>query len=88
MTEFLLAELCRVPTSDRMDTREAMALSSGWALGMVLLGCKAKMLHNQNSTVPGQDNITVVSLHRIEDRLENLIDGGRRPDPATLFPVS
>jgi len=85
MTEFLLAELCRVPSSDRMDTREAMALSSGWALGMVLLGCKAKMLHNLNN--PSQDNITVVSLHRIEDRLENLIDGGRRPDPASLFPV-
>lgn len=37
MTEFLLEELGRRPTSDRCDTRESSALAAGIALGMVLL---------------------------------------------------
>lgn len=83
MTEFLLAELCRMPSSDRMDTREALALSAGWSLGMVLLGLKtAKKLENDVILTQNWDN------NRLEDRLENLINGGRRPDPSTLFPVS
>jgi hypothetical protein len=37
MTEFLLAELSRKPSPDHCDNREALALSTAWALGMVLL---------------------------------------------------
>ena len=40
MTEFFLAELTRKSTSDHCETREAMALSTGWALGMVLLNSR------------------------------------------------
>ena len=38
MSEFLLTEMSRSPSSDRCDNREAMVTAAAWALGMVLLG--------------------------------------------------
>ena len=37
ISEFLLDELMRKPTGQTSECRESMALSAGWALGMVLL---------------------------------------------------
>lgn len=75
MIEFFLAELTRKSTSDHCDTREAMALSTGWALGMVLLSGRRG------------DNLgrSVADL-AVEDRLQLLITGGQRSE-SVLFTV-
>lgn len=79
MTEFLLAELSRRPTSDRCDTRESSALTAAWALGLVLLGKGAERGADQG--LGG-----LVDLH-IEDRLVQHFTGGRKPPESYLFPT-
>ena len=76
MTEFLLAEMSRRPTSDRCDTREGLALTAGWALGLVLLGKGA-----ERTGLGG-----LVDLH-IEDRLVQHFMGGHKPPESYLFPT-
>jgi len=107
MTEFLLAELSRRPTTDRCETREAMAFAAAWALGMVLIGkgCPTTLANNNNnnnsssegaassprrtSTSGGKPSTGLVGLLdlRIEERLYQLIDGGKRPPDSLLFPM-
>jgi hypothetical protein len=82
MTEFLLAELSRRPSSDRCETREAMALSVAWSLGMVLLG---KGCLDSDGTSNGLNGLA--DLH-IEERLQQHMDGGKRPSESKLFPVA
>lgn len=82
MTEFLLAELIRKPSADRCDNREALALGAGWALGMVLLKKGSHMPHASQSatdlSTDLKDGLKGLSDLHIEDRLQLLIDGGRR----------
>ena len=82
MTEFLLAEMSRRPTSDRCETREAMALSVAWSLGMVLLG---KGQPDSDGKLSGLNGLADL---QIEDRLQQHMDGGRRPPESHLFTVS
>ena len=91
ITEFLLAELSRRPTSDRCDCRDTMALSTAWALGLVLLGKGSSQAifgkeggtsRNRSSGMEG-----LVDL-RIEDRLCELFSGGRKPAESSLFPTA
>jgi Anaphase-promoting complex sub unit 1 C-terminal domain/APC1 beta sandwich domain/Anaphase-promoting complex subunit 1 middle domain len=64
MTEVLLAEIGRRPTSDsQTDNREAYSLAAGLSLGLV---CLAR----------GGDSAGLADLH-IEDRLTEYIEGGR-----------
>ena len=119
MTEFLLTEMSRSPSSDRCDSREAMVTAAAWALGMVLLGKGSKDNNRQrhgdaatNSTksnqvpvTPGgpvsdtartaagaglskeEDVLRGLADLRVEDRLLQLIDGGKRPGESLLFPL-
>ena len=82
MTEFLLAEMSRRPTSDRCETREAMALSVAWSLGMVLLG---KGRPDSEGKLSGLNGLADL---QIEDRLQQHMDGGRRPPESHLFTMS
>lgn len=82
MTEFLLAEMSRRPTSDRCETREAMALSVAWSLGMVLLG---KGQTDSDGKLSGLNGLADL---QIEDRLQQHMDGGRRPPESHLFSIS
>lgn len=99
MAEFLLAELSRKPSSDRCDTREAMALSAAWALGVVLLGkgssstpfgASGHVGHPplDSLSVPdsGANGLSGLNDLHIEDRLHLHIVGGRRPPDSHLFP--
>ena len=119
MTEFLLTEMSRSPSSDRCDSREAMVTAAAWALGMVLLGKGSKDNNRQslcdtaaNKTRPNQMPVTPgrpvsgaprtaagaglskeedvlrgLADLRVEDRLLQLIDGGKRPGESLLFPL-
>ena len=94
MTEFLLTELVRKPPSNRCDIREAMSLVASLALGLILLGKGSKayspeVLPSASSTVTsskffgiggGLDDLCV------EERLQKLIDGGKRPE-SSIFMV-
>jgi hypothetical protein len=75
ITEFLLTELGRRPTSDRCECRESMSLTAAWSLGLVLIG---------RGTSTGMGGL--VDLH-IEDRLCQLFSGGRKPAESYLFPT-
>ena len=89
MTEFLLAELGRRPTSDRDrgDCREAVSFAAAWALGVVLLGKgKGKAESpNKNSSTSGLGGLTDLC---IEDRLYQHLEGGKRPPDSNLFPYA
>jgi hypothetical protein len=84
MTEFLLAEMVRRPntvgdstqTDMTLGSREALAISTGWALGMVLLG----------RGTSGADG-GILDL-KIEDRLHQYMVGGKRPLESQLFPLT
>lgn len=52
ITEFLLVELSRRPSSDKCDSREAMLTSAAWALGMVLLGKGTKRARDASEHNP------------------------------------
>ena len=83
MTEFLVAELSRSPSCvEKTDSREAVCLSAGWALGMVLLGRGSESYGEGN--LPGNAIAGIVDLG-IEDRLQQLIEGGKRPTTFSLF---
>lgn len=89
MTEFLLAELGRRPTTDRDrgDCREAVSFAAAWALGVVLLG-KGKGNKETETTeriVGGLDGLTDLC---IEDRLYQHLEGGKRPPDSNLFPYA
>lgn len=89
MTEFLLAELGRRPTSDRDkgDCREAVSFAAAWALGVVLLSKgKGKGKSDQldkNGAIGGLGGLTDLC---IEDRLCQHLEGGKRPPDSNLFP--
>ena len=123
--EFLLSELSKFPILEKSyNCREAMMLSIGWSLGMILLqyGTKHMSKHitnnnnnksnnlsenisQNNEKTPNNNKINnenknqnnnenekhmdngLMSL-KIEDRLQILIDGGKRPSDSTIFPVS
>jgi anaphase-promoting complex subunit 1 len=88
MTEFLLAELGRRPSLDRDsgDCREAMSFSAAWALGMVLLGKGGgEVIEGVSSDVSGLGGLTDLC---IEDRLQQHMDGGKRPPESHIFPGS
>jgi anaphase-promoting complex subunit 1 len=72
MIEFLLSELFKVPSSDCCEAREAIVLSAGWSLGMVMLGA---------GRASNDSNIL-----KVVDRLQVLIAGGERPDRQSYFP--
>ena len=82
MTEFLLAELSRRPTSDCCETREALNFSTAWSLGMVLLGKGCEVGSS------GANGLTGLLDLLIEDRLQQHMDGGKRPPDSHLFPVN
>ncbi len=90
MTEFLLAEISRKPTSDCCETREAMAMSVSWALGMVLLAKGSKNIElgiGPAGNIPSEGLSGLADLH-IEDRLFQHIVGGKRPTESHLFPLA
>ena len=90
MTEFLLAEISRKPTSDCCETREAMAISVSWALGMVLLAKGSKNIElgiGPAGNIPSEGLSGLADLH-IEDRLFQHIVGGKRPTESHLFPLA
>lgn len=66
MTEFLLNEIGKRPTSDRLDDRESYVLSAGMALGLVTLGCGAS------------GRATGLADLQIENRLHRYIQGGKK----------
>ena len=84
MTEYLLAEMIRRPntiaeaTTQELggNSREALSLCAGWALGMVLLGRGT-----------AREDTGILDLH-IEDRLQHYVVGGRRPPESGLFPLT
>ena len=81
MTEFLVSELARSPScAEKTDSREAVCLSAGWALGMVLLGRGSESFGEGNSNAVAG----IVDLG-IEDRLQQLIEGGKRSQKFSLF---
>ena len=83
MTEFLVAELVRSPSCvEKTDSREAVCLSAGWALGMVLLGRGSESYGKAKTS--GDAVAGIVDLG-IEDRLQQLIEGGKRPQKFSLF---
>ncbi|CAM9977226.1 unnamed protein product, partial [Choristocarpus tenellus] len=65
MTEFLLVEMNKWPTSDRFADREGYALACGWSLGMINLGKGA------NGGMAGIADL------KIEQRLYRYMNGGR-----------
>eukprot|EP00516_Mucochytrium_quahogii_P003269 CAMPEP_0203751382 /NCGR_PEP_ID=MMETSP0098-20131031/5463_1 /ASSEMBLY_ACC=CAM_ASM_000208 /TAXON_ID=96639 /ORGANISM=" , Strain NY0313808BC1" /LENGTH=2329 /DNA_ID=CAMNT_0050641079 /DNA_START=277 /DNA_END=7263 /DNA_ORIENTATION=+ len=69
MTEFLLAEIGRRPTSDRCIDRESYSLAAGLSLGLVTLGFGAR---------PG--GLSGLADLRLEDRLHRYMVGGLDPD--------
>ena len=76
MTEFLIAEIGRRPSSDKIDDRESYSLSAGFSLGLVTLGYGAK-----------SGGLSGLSDLRLEDRLHRYIVGGLDPDAARLNTV-
>eukprot|EP00597_Dinobryon_sp_UTEXLB2267_P010954 CAMPEP_0170103926 /NCGR_PEP_ID=MMETSP0020_2-20130122/3807_1 /TAXON_ID=98059 /ORGANISM="Dinobryon sp., Strain UTEXLB2267" /LENGTH=1561 /DNA_ID=CAMNT_0010327631 /DNA_START=662 /DNA_END=5347 /DNA_ORIENTATION=+ len=103
MTEFLLAELSRTVPSvgtgttghhpapgagDGCDTREAVALAAAWALGMVLLGKGGTSSPDTDIGTAHHSSMQGLVDLRIEDRLETLMNGGRKPAESSLFPSS
>lgn len=76
MTEFLVAEIGRRPSSDKIDDRESYSLSAGFALGLVTLGYGAKT-----------GGLSGLSDLRLENRLHRYIVGGLDPDAARLNTV-
>lgn len=76
MVEYLLSELTRAPSSDRVENREALSMAASWSLGMILLGrCSSKKVDMKS-----------LSDLAVEDRLQLLMDGGQRPSNSVLFP--
>ena len=65
MTEFLLGEIGRKPTSDKIADREAYVLSAGFALGMVNLG------KGKSGAAAGLQDL------KIEERLGQYLTGGQ-----------
>ncbi len=68
MTEMLLAEIGRRPTTDKCADREGHSLAAGLALGLVTLGC-------------GSDSLGLADLG-LESRLMAYIVGGRESSEA------
>ncbi len=64
------------------DTTDAIALSAGWALGMLLLGVGRVRM----SETLGNSNFDIHDL-RIEDRLQQCIDGGMKVQQSHFFQV-
>jgi len=110
MTEFLLAEMARSPSSDRCECRDAMVTAAAWALGMVLLGKGSKESSSAEAdkkptpavpVTPGaemptqtaagvtkeEDVLRGLADLRVENRLLQFIDGGKRPGESLLFPL-
>jgi anaphase-promoting complex subunit 1 len=81
MVEFLLEELSRMPTTDRCENRESLALSAAWALGLVLLPVTNLGSKHMKRNETLHDLIDL----RIEDRLNLFIIGGERPNGSKLF---
>jgi len=69
MTEFLLAEIGRRPSSDRCVDRESYSLAAGLSLGLVTLGHGAR---------PG--GLSGLADLKLEDRLHRYMVGGLDPD--------
>lgn len=92
MTEFLLAELLRSPsTSEKTECREAICLCAGWALGMVLLS-RSNSEYGQTTDLSeasdnGKHSRGAYNLG-VEDRLNQLIEGGSRSKSFSLFSCS
>lgn len=86
--EYLLTELASPHTlSTNSDTpvnecKEAISLSAGWSLGMLLLGF-GRLKADSNREL----NLDIHDL-RVEDRLQQCIDGGLKLQESHLFPVS
>jgi hypothetical protein len=83
--EYLLTELSS-PQSTMNDgsteeTKESIAISAGWSLGMLLLGLGQVKPDNENHL-----NLDIHDL-RIEDRLQQCIDGGSKFQDSHLFLV-
>lgn len=89
MVEFLLAELLRSPsTSEKTECREAICLCAGWALGMVLLSRSNSEYRQTTCLSEESDNVKhnrgAYNLG-VEDRLNQLIEGGSRSKSFSLF---
>jgi hypothetical protein len=96
MTEVLLSEVGRKPTSDKVQDREGYSLAAGLALGLVTLGRGSDAVGLQDLQV----RITSNSLHscphppptstsphiplQIENRLGQLMIGGRDPEASEV----
>ena len=76
MTEFLLAELARRPSSDKCDSREALVTSAAWALGMVLLGMGGKSSRKSGATSHINSAATTTDKPDSETNKTNSGNGG------------
>jgi anaphase-promoting complex subunit 1 len=90
MVEFFLSELSAknslvcgsgVNASTSSESRECVALAAGWGLGMLLL---ARGRSPSGALVGEHGHISDL---RVEDRLQQCIDGGRRPQHSGIFAV-
>lgn len=91
MVEFFMTELASknsllatssTPTATSpSDARETAALAAGWGLGMLLLG-----RGRSHSDVLAGEHGHISDL-RVEDRLQQCIDGGRKRQHSTIFGV-
>lgn len=74
--EYLLTELsspqAAMNDGSAEETKESIAISAGWSLGMLLLGLGHVKSENENHL-----NLDIHDL-RIEDRLQQCIDGGSK----------
>eukprot|EP00520_Triparma_pacifica_P000379 CAMPEP_0118642732 /NCGR_PEP_ID=MMETSP0785-20121206/5991_1 /TAXON_ID=91992 /ORGANISM="Bolidomonas pacifica, Strain CCMP 1866" /LENGTH=1040 /DNA_ID=CAMNT_0006534301 /DNA_START=27 /DNA_END=3146 /DNA_ORIENTATION=- len=73
MTEFLLGEIGRKPSSDKIADREAYVLAAGFALGMVNLG------KGKTGASAGLQDL------KLEERLTQYLLGGKDPQPSNSF---
>jgi anaphase-promoting complex subunit 1 len=73
MTEFLLGEIGRKPTSDRIADREAYVLAAGFALGMVNLG------KGKTGASAGLQDL------KLEERLTQYLLGGKDTQASSSF---
>lgn len=89
LVEFLLTELSAKnslvcssgPNGSSSESRECVALAAGWSLGMLLLARG----RSPSGTLAGEHGH--ISDLRVEDRLQQCIDGGRRPQSSGIFDV-
>lgn len=83
--EYLLTELSSPQTAmndgSTEETKESIAISAGWSLGMLLLGLGHTKSDNENNL-----NLDIHDL-RIDDRLQQCIDGGSKFHESHLFLV-